>query len=121
MFRNSGVGRQLTSSPTTAVYGGIWKTPGVRSVMAGGPYRPYAEGGWITEPVVGLGLRTGSAYSFGEAGDEYVVPHRASRGRRGGSGGGDVHNSQDLAREIHGELIKLQKRGTPVLWNGRVR
>ena len=41
----------------------------------------YAEGGWINEPIAGIGLRTGGKYTFGEAGRELVVPG----GRMGGS------------------------------------
>jgi hypothetical protein len=41
----------------------------------------YARGGWITEPVIGRGLRSGEAYGFGEDGPEYVSPRR----RYGGS------------------------------------
>jgi hypothetical protein len=43
-----------------------------------------ARGGTITEPIAGLGLRSGRRYAFGEAGPEAVVP----LGR--GGGGGDV-------------------------------
>lgn len=36
-------------------------------------YHWYAKGGPITEPIAGLGLRTGTRYGFGEAGSEYVA------------------------------------------------
>jgi TP901 family phage tail tape measure protein len=49
----------------------------------GGSYNPYwawigaahfADGGLLTEPVAGMGLRTGQRYLMGEAGPEYVTP-----------------------------------------------
>lgn len=44
-------------------------------------HRAYANGGWITEPVAGIGLRTGTSYSLGENEAEYVTP----RSRIGGT------------------------------------
>jgi hypothetical protein len=35
---------------------------------------PMAEGGKITEPIFGRGLRSGRGYTIGEAGPEWVVP-----------------------------------------------
>jgi hypothetical protein len=37
-------------------------------------------GGWITEPVMGYGLRSGDTWSFGERGREWVMPGGARRG-----------------------------------------
>jgi hypothetical protein len=34
----------------------------------------YGKGGWITEPIAGIGLRSGQSYGFGEHGREYVTP-----------------------------------------------
>lgn len=36
--------------------------------------RQYAEGGLLTEPVLGVGLRSGAGYAFGERGPEMVTP-----------------------------------------------
>lgn len=36
----------------------------------------FADGGIITEPIVGRGLRSGTTYTFGEDGREYVIPER---------------------------------------------
>jgi hypothetical protein len=44
-----------------------------------------ARGGLLTEPVVGIGLRTGTAYQLAERGPEWVVPASA---RMAGQGGG---------------------------------
>ena len=38
----------------------------------------YARGGYITEPIAGVGLRSGRQYSMGEAGLETVVPGKFS-------------------------------------------
>jgi hypothetical protein len=37
-------------------------------------FEKYAKGGWINEPVVGVGQRSGKGYMFGEAGRELVTP-----------------------------------------------
>lgn len=44
----------------------------------------YAGGGVLTEPIAGLGLRTGRSYGFAERGMEHIGPGR-------GSGGGDTY------------------------------
>jgi len=41
----------------------------------------YSSGGWVNEPVVGYGLRSGDRYSFGETGSEVML-------RRWGGGNG---------------------------------
>jgi hypothetical protein len=64
-------------------YGSPFSIPG----LFGGGYRGYAKGGWITEPVIGMGVHSGIKYAFGEnapAVPEYVGP--------AGHGSGDVYN-----------------------------
>lgn len=39
----------------------------------------YANGGTITEPIAGIGMASGRRYTFGEAGDETVIPGNGSR------------------------------------------
>lgn len=34
----------------------------------------HAMGGWINEPVVGIGQKTGQTHVFGESGPEKIVP-----------------------------------------------
>lgn len=41
----------------------------------------YGNGGWINEPVLGVGLRSGRGYGIGENGPEYVSP--GGQGSRG--------------------------------------
>jgi hypothetical protein len=50
-----------------------------------GNYKGYANGGILDEPIVGIGLSTGTHYSFAETGPEAIVP--MSGGRSGGGGG----------------------------------
>ena len=38
------------------------------------------QGGWLREPVAGIGLDTGKSYALAESGPEYVVPAGASAG-----------------------------------------
>lgn len=47
---------------------------------------PYATGGIIAEPVIGVGTRSGKSYSIGEEGPETVT--RGITGSEGGGGGG---------------------------------
>mgnify|MGYP005844403487 CR=1 FL=1 len=48
----------------------------------GRPPVAYAEGGWLTEPILGVGLNSGTPYSFGERGEpEYVIPASDLRGQ----------------------------------------
>jgi phage-related protein len=49
----------------------------------------YGNGGPINEPIMGIGLRSGDSYGFGESGPEDVVPR--GRGRGGGRGGRPVN------------------------------
>lgn len=87
----------------------------MRGGMGMGSGHGYANGGWITEPIVGTGLRSGHAYSFGEHGFEYVSP--AGRGR-GSSGGGDTYyisvmgdtDPDGAALRIHQKLRAYKKR-----------
>ncbi len=67
---------------------GTWKTPfAIPGLMGGGTYMGYAGGGTINEPITGLGAYTGTLYTFGEHGREYVIPEGAL-GRGGAPAGG---------------------------------
>lgn len=46
----------------------------------------YGHGGWINEPIMGHGMRTGKTYGFGERGRELVVPE----GQISANGGGGL-------------------------------
>ena len=77
-------------NPLANIYAGLnyaihrYGNPGWLSVLGHG--HGYAGGGWITEPIDGVGLRSGMRYSLGENGPEYVTP-----GRMAGMGGGDTY------------------------------
>ena len=51
------------------------------TVVGSGSNQGYAGGGTITEPILGVGVRTGQSYTFGENGIETVTP-----GGRGAGG-----------------------------------
>ncbi|WP_067936471.1 transglycosylase SLT domain-containing protein [Alicyclobacillus kakegawensis] len=53
-----------------ARYGSVYNTP----LFKGGPYKGYAKGGVITEPIVGVGLSTHTKYLMGERGPEKITP-----------------------------------------------
>lgn len=57
-----------------AAYGSPDRIPGL---VSGGTYVGYAGGGWINEPVLGIGAISRQLYTFGEAGREYVTPEAA--------------------------------------------
>ncbi len=60
----------------------------------------YADGGWIREPVIGIGRNTGQAYSIGERGAEYVSPN--------GSSGGATININIAKIEKDADFTKLK-------------
>jgi len=78
-------------NPFASIYAGLnyaihrYGTTGWMNVLGHG--HGYLHGGWVTEPVRGIGLRSGHAYSFAEDGRaEYVSP----AGAVGGGGGVDA-------------------------------
>ncbi len=81
-------------------------------------FEKYAKGGWINEPVMGFGSRSGKGYMFGEAGRELVTP--ANR-----VGGGNTYitinapnyvGSQD---ELRRTLVDMNRRGQLEVIKGR--
>ena len=61
---------------------------------------PNAAGGWINEPVKGIGMNTGQTYSIGERGAEFVSPNG------GGSGGGVTINIAKIERTADFNQLK---------------
>jgi SLT domain-containing protein len=60
-------------------YGDVFHVPGIQSMAAGQAYVGYSQGGIINEEISGVGLKTGTRYSFGEGGKkELVVPYLPS-------------------------------------------
>jgi SLT domain-containing protein len=69
----------------------------------------YAEGGWITEPVVGIGMRSGQGYSFGERGEPELVTPRSRMGASGA--GGDTFNFYGVQPEsVFAEAERRQRQ-----------
>lgn len=59
--------------------------PGIGGLFSGlQPAKKFGNGGMITEPVIGVGQRSGQGYMFGERGNEMVTPV--------GRGGGNTIN-----------------------------
>lgn len=68
----------------------------------------FQEGGWINEPVVGRGLRSGQMYTLGERGPEYVMPNSQLQNAR-------FANSFDTSRieKVFSNLqLRTEIRGT---------
>lgn len=63
-----------------ATYGNI---SNVQQANPNLPPKGYAEGGWITEPIWGVGMNSGRQYTLGEHEAEYVTPGS----KMGGQGG----------------------------------
>ncbi len=95
-----------------------------------GNYKGYATGGILDEPIVGIGLSTGTHYSFAEAGPEAVVPMSGGRSSGGGlaltgAGGGTVNqfyvnitvptsarDVKTMAQQVATEFVnQLKRRG----------
>src|SRR5256885_1188221 len=76
-------------------YGTVFNVPGIASMARGGPYVGYARGGFITEPILGMGLRTGTSYGFGEAGNEIVMPMAGFASPGGAFGGGSGNTEEE--------------------------
>ena len=72
---------QITSL-ISSLFGGATAAAGAGA--GGGTYwaENYQFGGLITEPIGGIGLKSGRSYLFGEAGPEAVIPARAFGGRQ---------------------------------------
>lgn len=72
-------------------------------------------GGIISEPILGMGLRSGHAYSFGESGPEMVTPLSKNVGRGAGGGiklyvtVGTIMNPTDMDMFIQKIMSALQK------------
>lgn len=79
---------------------------------------PYAGGGIIPEPVVGIGLRSGQSYTFGEKGPEEVEPAEkpyANSGTGSFAYGGTIgYEPPNLAQE---KMDLLETTGQPI-YNG---
>jgi phage-related minor tail protein len=67
--------------------GSSWASAGIQQPGGLPQYatQKFAEGGWLMEPIIGMGLRTGTAYTLAERGPELVVP-------QGKAMGGQVNN-----------------------------
>lgn len=52
----------------------VWGSPGNIPGLTGGAYKGYSGGGWLTEPVLGWGVNTGTRYALAEREAEYVSP-----------------------------------------------
>lgn len=75
------------------------------------PPIPFAGGGVITEPVMGVGMQSKRSYLFGEAGNEVVIPQKNySAGEMKISLGGEfVLRGSDLYQVVK-KIMKEEKR-----------
>lgn len=98
-------------------YGGIYNVPGVKSVLAGGKYRPYAEGGLVmpslpTPKLYDTGGLLGPGTHIVEnrtGGPEYILPRDITEGLLQGRGGAaplvqigtiETHDSTEVVGQI---------------------
>jgi hypothetical protein len=81
----------------------------------------YGNGGWVNEPVLGVGLRTGQGYGFAENGSEYISKNGP---------GGNTYNINinvsplahpaDVGREVVKAVKQFEKRNGAGWRNSRV-
>ena len=88
-------GLQSQQAALTKQFAALGKTLGTEAVKwmkVPANKRPYgyATGGWVNEPVSGIGQYSGALYTFAERGREYVVPE-GQMGARGGDGATQYH------------------------------
>jgi hypothetical protein len=69
----AGYGKNATWTASTGGFGATGSNIGM-----------YADGGWIREPVVGMGLKSGRGYMIGEGGEDELVVPRSQIGSGGG-------------------------------------
>jgi hypothetical protein len=88
----------------------------VQVSVAESVYRGLRNGGYITEPVFGVGQHTGTPYKFGETGTEYVSPLNGSSIDAGGSNvnvsvnfNGVVGDPDKVGLQIQQVLRRLKK------------
>ena len=96
-----------------------------RNLYHGYGVSPFAKGGWITEPIVGVGMNSGRGYTLGEKEAELVVPRSklgASPPGASGGAGGDVHHhyhltfsgavfGTDVEDVVVDAIVSAQRRG----------
>jgi hypothetical protein len=80
----------------------------------------YDKGGWITEPILGVGQRTGRGYAFGEKEQEIIIPKSAinSGGRPPGAGVSMGGGSGGLTAEQTVELLVRALEGMQMVVRG---
>jgi len=71
-FRSRGILDPLANIYAAVRYALARYGKGIAAVLGHG--HGYATGGMITEPITGVGHRSGRAYFFGERGPEFVSP-----------------------------------------------
>jgi TP901 family phage tail tape measure protein len=97
-------------------YGSIFN---VQQANAHLPPKGYANGGWINEPVSGVGA-SGQRYTFGERGPEYVDPHWQPSSHFGGAAStyhvtvvnhGVIGSRAEADDFMAGSIDRLKRRG----------
>jgi len=108
-------------------YRDVFHVPGIVALSQGKPYVGYSRGGTITEPISGIGLKTGIKYAFGENGPETIIPGRgyvpsgvnlaSSRGSIGNQTIVHVHNyidGREMTDVIGSRLVKSSRSVGPI-------
>ena len=85
------------------------------TLRGSGGFHPHAEGGWIKEPVIGRGLRSGDTYAIGEGGEDELVIPRSKLGSTGSSYSVNVpvtiNGSQGIDNKVIAKL-KMEMEAT---------
>lgn len=83
-----------------------WAVSGIGKALG------FADGGWIQEPVVGVGMNSGRPYTFAERGSEYVSPN------------GAVSQQSSAPPSIQIDIVnktdsKMESKGTDAQFDGK--
>lgn len=110
----------------SVVSGALSELPGGSAIS--GILHHLATGGMITEPIIGMGMRSHETYMLGENGPEAVIPTIGASGALNGSGSmagrygsssgdtyilnvsGFVGSERQLATEIHSMLSRYKRQ-----------
>jgi SLT domain-containing protein/cell wall-associated NlpC family hydrolase len=88
-LRGRGIWDPLANIYAAIMYAAARYGPSLmRGSMGLGSGHGYAAGGPINEPITGIGLTSGTLYTFGEQGREWVIPEHPPAGTRGFANGG---------------------------------
>jgi tape measure domain-containing protein len=96
----------VTKTPGSGLFGKVLAGFGVSNKMSTPNVKALAGGGVISEPVLGVGARSGSGYLLGESGPEAITPLSGSGGGTGGPTNININISAIDSKSVTELLMK---------------